>query len=74
VEKQSTNVGTPESRENRKEMPRVPELPAKPTGPEQGSADGSVAEETKATLLASQKTRTWSIRPPSRFKDFDLSR
>ena len=39
VEKQSTNVGTPESRENRKEMPRVPELPAKPTDPEQGSAD-----------------------------------
>ena len=74
VEKQSTNVGTPESRENRKEMPRVPELPAKPTGPEQGSADGSVAEDTKATLSASQKTRTRSIRPPSRFKDFDLSR
>jgi len=39
MEKQSTNVGTPESRENRKEMPRVPELPAKPTDPEQGSAD-----------------------------------
>ena len=69
VEKQSNNVGT-ESRENLKEMLRVPELPAKPTGPEQSSEDGSLAQETKATLSASKKTRTRTIRPPSRFKDF----
>jgi len=74
VEKQSTNVGTPESKENREEMPRVPELPAKPTVPKQDSVHGSAVDETKATLPASQKTRTRSIRPPSRFKDFDLSR
>ena len=49
VEKESTNVGT-ESRERCKEMLRVPELPAKPTGPEQSSEDGSLAQETKATL------------------------
>jgi len=74
VEKQSTNVVTPESRENREEMPRVPELPAKPTVPEHDSLDGSVVDETKATVSASQKTRTRSIRPPSRVKDCDLSR
>ena len=69
AEKQSNNVGT-ESRDNFKEMLRVPELPAKPTGPEQSSEDGSLAQETKATLSASKKTRTRTIRPPSRFKDF----
>ena len=74
MEKQSTNVGPPESKENREEMPRVPELPAKPTVPKQDSVDGSVVDETKATLSASQKTRTRSIRPPSRFKDYVLSR
>jgi len=61
VEKQSTNVGTPESKENCEEMPRVLELPAKPTVPKQDSMDGSVVDETKATLSASQKMRTWSI-------------
>ena len=39
-------------------MPRVAELPAKPTVPEQDSLDGSVADEAKATVSASQKTRT----------------
>ena len=69
VEKQSNNVGT-ESRESCKEMLRVPELPAKPTDPEQSSEDGSLAQETKAALSASKKTRTRTIRPPSTFKDF----
>jgi len=34
----------------------------------------TVAEETNVPLLAPQKTRTRTVRPPSRFKDFDMKR
>ena len=61
-------------------MPRVPELPAKPTVPEQDSLDGSVADEAKATVSASQKTRTrqdlkiliWVVKQRLDFEHFQV--
>ena len=73
-EKQSTKASSHESGVNHKEMPRVSELPAKPTRPDKDSLNETVAEETNVPLLAPQKTRTRTVRPPSRFKDFDMKR
>ena len=73
-EKQSTKASSHESGVNHKEMPRVSELPAKPTRPDKDSLNETVAEETNVPLLAPQKTRTRTVRPPSRFNDFDMKR
>jgi len=73
-DKQSTKVSSHESGVNHKEIPRVPELPAIPTRPDKDSLNETVAEETNVPLLAPQKTRTRTVRPPSRFKDFDMKR
>lgn len=74
TEKRSTETGSQELEVTHKENPKVPKSPSKPASPKQDSVEGAVAMETQVPLSASQKTRTRSIRPPSRFKDFDMKR
>ena len=52
---------------------RRQELSAKPTSTKQDSIARTVAEETKISL-SSLIIRNQSIRPPSRFNDFDTKR
>ena len=74
TEKQSNKAGSQESEVTHKENLKVPKSPSQPTSPKQGSREGAVAMETQVPLSGSQKTRTRSIRPPQRFKDFDMKR
>ena len=74
TEKQSTNTGSQEPEVTHKDNPKVPKLPSNPASPKQGSSEGTVATETQVPMSASQKTRTWNIRLPSRFKYFDMKR
>ena len=72
-EKQNTKAQE-EPELTQKEKPMVPKLPSEPASPKQDSVDGTVAIETKVPLSASLKTRTRTVRPPARFKDFDMKR
>ena len=74
TEKRSTKAGSQEPEENHKKIPKVPKSPSKPASPKQGAVEGTVVTETLLPLSASQKTRTRSIRLPSRFIDFDMKR
>ena len=74
TEKRSTKAGSPEPEvsHKHKENPKVPKSPSKLASPMQGSVEGTVATETQVLVSASKKTRTWTIRLSSRFKDFDM--
>lgn len=76
TERRITKAGSPEPKVTHKHMenPKVPKSPSKLASPKQGSVEGTVATETQVPVSASQKTRTRSIRLPSRFKDFDMKR
>ena len=72
TEKHSTKTGSQEPQAAHEDNSKVPKSPSKPASPKQGSSEGTVATETQVPVSASQKTRTRSIRLPSRFKDFDM--
>lgn len=75
-EKQHNKDGTTEPSGNHKEVPTALTRFATPLSPKPvNSTPPSPAEQlssTSSTLPATQKTRTPSIRLPSRFKDFDM--
>ena len=74
TEKHSIKTGSQEPVVALEDNPKVLKSPSKPASPKQGSVEGTVATETQVPVSASQKTRTRSIRLPSRFKDFDMKR